>query len=478
MGPGMGKEYMQALCDIWITGGEVVLPEYRAKLDIAVKGEKIIALAGPGRLGGAAQRVIDARGLYIFPGAIDPHTHIQMKMSGLPKPGFDVTSVAAAFGGTTCLIDFAFVEEEEDIETALNRRRDEVEGKCAVDYSFHPRFRSFTLKQVPKVGAAVKYGVPSFGEIAMDDRHGVPADDAFLLNLFRETAARRGISGMHAENDSLVRFFINDLLAKGKGELKYFPASRPNIVEEEAVKRSIYLAEKTGAALYFFHLSSREALLAVAAARKRRLPVYTETCPHYLAFNDSVYEQDFEKAIQFIRFPPIRTAADQAALWQGVKDGTIDCIGTDHVAAFLEEKKVLSANKPFSEMPGGMAQVETRVGFLFSEGVAKGKISVNRFVELISTNAARIFGLYPRKGIIAPGSDADLVLFDPKRLYKITNGELHMGLDYTIYEGWTFTGAVIMTLCRGKVIMADGKYCGSLTDGKFQRRKIGREILR
>lgn len=469
---------MKASYDLLITGGEVVLPKLRARLDVAVQGGKVAALATTGKLGKTAKRIIDARGLYIFPGAIDPHTHIQMKMSGPPKPGFDISSVAAAYGGTTCLIDFAFVEEGDDIKEALDRRCAQADGNFAVDYSFHPRFTVTSLKQVGKVGAAVTYGAPSFGEIALDERHGAPADNAFLLALFQEMVRHKGIPGIHAENDSLIKYFTDNLLREGKHGLKYFPASRPNIVEEEAVKRTIYLAEKTGAALYFFHLSSWEALQAVTEARKKGMPVYAETCPHYLAFNDSAYSQEFEKAIQFIRFPPIRSAADQAALWRGVKDGTIDCIGTDHVAAFLSEKKALSEGKAFNEVPGGMGQVENRLNFMFSEGVAKGRISVQRLVEVVSTNVAKIFGLYPRKGTIAPGSDADMVLFDPKTNRKITTADLHMGMDYTIYEGWNFTGSVVMTLCRGKVIIEDGKYIGSLNDGKFIRRKINPEILK
>ncbi len=389
-----------------------------------------------------------------------------------------MSSVAAAYGGTTCLIDFASVGENEEMKEALDRRCAQAAGSFAVDYSFHTRFAAATLQQVGKAGAAVAYGAPSFGEISLDERQGVPADNAFLLALFQEVAGSKGIAGIHAEDNSLIKYFTDNLLGAGKRELKYFSASRPNIAEEEAVKRTIFLAEKTGATLYFFHLSSREALTAVAEARKKGRPVYTETCPHYLAFNDSAYSQEFEKAIQFIRFPPIRSAADQAALWRGVRDGTVDCIGTDHVTAFLAEKKALSEGKAFNEMPGGMGQVENRLNFMFSEGVAKGRISVNRLVEVVSTNAARIFGLYPQKGTIAPGSDADLVLFDPKTNRQIRSADLHMGLDYTIFEGWNFTGSVVATLSRGKVIIEDGKYVGSLNDGKFLKRKINPEILK
>ncbi len=464
--------------DLLITSGEVVLPEYRAKMDVAVQGEQVVALVSPGTLGKKAARVIDAKGLYVFPGAIDPHTHIQMEMGGRPKPGFDVNSIAAAYGGTTTLIDFALVKEEENILEALARRRAQAENSFAIDYSFHPRFSGFSMEQISKVVPAIKYGAPSFGEITLDARRVAPPDDGFLFALFKETAGNGGLPGIHAENESLIRYATDRLLRSGKKGIKYFAEGRPNIAEEESVRRTIFLAEKAGAALYFFHLSSKEAVWAVAEARKKGLPVYCETCPHYLAFTDSAYEQEFEKAIQFIRFPPIRGASDRAVLWEGVEDGIIDCIGTDHVSAFLSEKLAQSKSKDFNEMPGGMATVENRVSYMFSEGVAKKRISVNRFVELISTNAAKIFGLYPRKGTIAPGSDADIVLFDPRVKNKVTNAGLHMGLDYTIFEGWTFTGSVVMTILRGKVIIQEGKYTGSIGDGQFLKRKNSADILK
>lgn len=464
--------------DLIITNGEVVLPEYRARLDVGIRGEKIAALATPGSLGAKAPRVINARGLYLFPGGIDPHTHIQMEISGPPKPGFDVNSIAAAYGGTTTLIDFAQVPENKGAEESIDKRASEAAGKLAIDLALHVRFPSYTLAQAKKASPAIRYGVPSFGEISLDDRRIKPAEDSFLLAFFQELARFGGVAGMHAENASLTTYFTGKLLGEGKKGVRYFSESRPNIAEEESVRRTIYLAEKTGAAVYFFHLSARESIEAVASARKKGLPVYCETCPHYLAFNDSAYRQTQDKAIRFIRFPPIKSAADQAALWQGVIDGTIDCIGTDHVSAFLWEKREQSLGKSFHEMPGGMAQVENRLPFLFSEAVAAGKISAGRLVDIVSTKVAKIFGLYPRKGTIAPGSDADIVLFDPKARKKITSSELHMGMDYSIYEGWTFTGSVVMTLSRGKVIIEDGKYLGSLTDGRFLKRKISPDILK
>ncbi|MBI2934192.1 MAG: amidohydrolase family protein [Chloroflexi bacterium] len=271
----------------------------------------------------------------------------------------------------------------------------------------------------------------------------------------------------HAENEALVSYHTNRLLQEGKTGVEYFSQSRPNVSEAEPVRSMIYLSQwaPPSAALYFFHLSSREALAQVRKARARGMPVYGETCPHYLAFNDEAYRG--ERAIQFIRFPPIRSAADQQALWQGVIDGSLDCIGTDHVTALLSVKREKSRGKPFTEMPGGMAHVENRLAYMYSEGCASGRIPLNRLVGLVAANPAKIFGLYPRKGAIAPGSDADIVLIDPRLKKTVTNADLHMGVDYTIYEGMTFTGAPVMTIARGKVIVEKGSFLGSLKDGEF-----------
>lgn len=463
--------------DLLISGGTVVTSRSAAELDVAVQGGEIVAIAKRGALGMAAGRVIDARGLYVLPGAIDPHTHIYDEWMGRPVPGIASASVAAAYGGTTTFLDFAHVSKETNIRRAREEHLRRAEGRLAVDYALHCSFQNPSAPLLSEVGSALGLGIPSFKVYMTYTQHTPPAEDGFLLGLMREAAAKSSLVGIHAENPSLIAYSREALLSQGKTGVEFFPQGGPNICEAEAVHRAIFFAEATGAAIYFFHLSTKEALAQVAAARKRGLPVYCETCPHYLAFNDEVYKQEFEKAIQFIRFPPIRSAADQAALWEGVADGSIQSIGTDHVAAYLSVKKELSAGQPFTKMPGGMAQIETRLPLLFSEGVSKGRISVNRLVELLCTNPARIFGLYPKKGIIAPGSDADLVLIDPSLEKRITLSELHMDLDYTIYEGWTFKGYPVITISKGKVIVEGGRYQGSLNDGELLQREIGREIL-
>lgn len=459
--------------DLLICSGSVVSPESTSILDVAITGKEIQALGKPGAFGNNAKRTIDATGHYVIPGAIDPHTHFFSEFLGGPTPSFEVQSVAAAHGGTTTYIDFSHATHEHGLMDSIRVRAGEAEGKSAVDYALHAGLFDPTWDMIQEVDKTLAEGIPSF-KVLLHSRMGQPPDDGFVFSILNEVARKGGIVGFHAENQAMITYYTNRLIAEGKTGIEYFSESRPNIVEAESVRRLIYLSEQASAAVYFFHLSSKEAVAEVAEAKAKGLPVYCETCPHYLAFNDEEYRG--ERAIEYVRFPPIRSAADQNGLWQGVIDGTIDCIGTDHVTAFLSVKREKSVGKPFTEIPGGMPQVETRLPFMFSEGVSKGRISVNRLVELVSTNPAKIFGLYPQKGSISAGSDADIVLIDPNLKKKITSSDLHMGVDYTVYENWVFTGMPVMTIVKGKVAVENGKFLGSLNDGAFLRRSISENI--
>ena len=461
--------------DLVIDGGTVVLSTGVSVLDVGIRGGKIAALAVPGTLDSLASKVIDASGCYVMPGAVDPHVHIFREFQGYLLPHFDVTSVAAAYGGTTTFIDFSTPSPGMGVLKGLEERRAEIEGKTAIDYSIHAALLDPSAPINEEIRPAIEYGVPSFKIYTDEKRVTQVFEDSLIFSLFEKIAYEGGVAVVHAENASLAIWSTKRLLEEGKTDIQYFPQGRPAICEAESVKRIIFLAEQSNAAVYFVHLSTREAIESVAEARAKGLPIYCETCPHYLAFNDEVYLQ--EEAIQFIRFPPIRDADAQAALWRGVIDGTIDAIGTDHVALPLSMKRELSAGRPFNKLPGGMGQIENRLILMYSEGVARGKITINRLVELVAANPAKIFGLYPQKGIIAVGSDADIVLLDPKPKGKITSTELHMGLDYTVFEGWEVTGSVLMTILKGKVIIKDGQYLGSLSDGHFVKRRISRGIL-
>ncbi|MBI2917030.1 MAG: dihydropyrimidinase [Chloroflexi bacterium] len=459
--------------DILITGGTVVSPQASETLDVAVQGGKVVALAKPGTLPDDAKRQVDAKGLYVLPGVIDPHVHSFSQWLGQKMPGFGVDSMAAACGGTTTIIDFTYPHEGMTLQKAIDDRRTEFQGNACVDFSLHARPHP-SWDMLKEVDGAFAQGMPSF-KILLHEREGEPPEEALCYALMQQVAQRGGLVGIHAENASICKHFIQKLVSEGKTGTEWFTHSRPAVAEAESVNRMIFFAERTGCAIYFFHISAAASLELIAAAQARGLAVYCETCPHYLVFNDEVYSQ--ADAIQFIRFPPIKSAADQAALWQGVQSGNINCIGTDHVPAYLWYKKQASEGKPFTEMPGGMGQIETTLQVMYTEAVASGKITVNRLVEMLCANPSRIFGLYPRKGTISVGSDADIVLYDPKPHRKLTSSDLHMGLDYTVFEGRTVVGAPTMTIVRGEVAVERGKYVGTPGKGEFLKREIGKEVL-
>ncbi len=459
--------------DLLITGGTVVSPASSETLDVAVQSGKIVALAQPGSLPDTARRQVDAKGIYVLPGVIDPHVHSFSSWLGQKMPGFGVESMAASIGGTTTIIDFTYPHQGMTLQQAIDDRRTEFLGKACVDFSLHARPHP-SWDMLKEVDLAFDQGMPSF-KILLHEREGGPPEDALVYALMQKVAARGGVVGIHAENASICQHYINKLVSEGKTGVEYFPQSRPAIAEAESVNRMIFFAERTGCAIYFFHISSAAGLELVAQAQARGLPVYCETCPHYLVFNDEEYRR--ERAIQFVRFPSIKSAADQAALWQGVQDGTINGIGTDHVPAYLWFKKQASVGKPFTELPGGMGQIENTLQLMYTEAVASGKVTVNRLVEMLCANPARIFGLYPRKGTISVGSDADIVLYDPKPKHVLTNSDLHMGLDYTVFEGRTMVGAPIMTIAHGEVAVERGKYVATPGKGEFLKREIGKGVL-
>lgn len=472
------------MIDLVITGGKVVLSTTTSELDVGIQGKEIAALSKAGTLVSQAKRVIDATGLYVLPGAIDPHTHTSHESYGHPAHGFSVASIAAAYGGTTTFIDYNTTLRSAPAMTvleSLQQPRAEADGKVAIDYSLHAVLWHENIQQIDpperfieEIGPVIDYGVPSFKVFMLSGR--AKLDDGLLFGLLRETAQRGGIVTVHAENASLANYFTNKLLAEGKTGAEYLSQGRPSIVEAEAIRRVAFFVKETGGAAYIVHVSSAEGLRAVAEAKAVGLPIYCETCPHYLAFTDGVYKGD--RAIEYVVFPPIRSLHDQSALWNGIIDGTIDCIGTDNLTRYLWAKKEESKGKAFNKMRGSFGQIETRLAYMYSEGVTTGRITVNRLVELTSTNAAKIFGLYPRKGIIAVGSDADIVLLDPQAKKKVTSPELHMGLDFTIFEGCVFTGLPIMTISKGKIIIEEGQYSGSLSDGEFLKRKIEKEFCK
>ncbi len=465
-------------CDLVIRNGQVVdsissLPPQAA--DLAIDRGKICALAKPGQLPFEAARVIDASGLYVFPGMIDPHVHINSRVAGSMRGGFELTSLAAIHGGNTTFFDFTAPARGADLLLSIDQQRQEADGAVFSDYCLHGGISPMELKELRQIEEAIRRGFPSFKSYMLSSRGRPEIEDGLLLALLEVCARHGALMGIHAENGRLISYFSQRLLQEGKSGIRYFAASRPNICEFEAVQRVIAMARETGAAIYFYHISSAEGAEAVRRARREGLPIYGETCPHYLLFTDEVYAE--ERGFLFNRVPPVRSQRDQDTLWEALADSTFSCIGTDDVATTLALKKTPPPGPDFTDLPGGMPQVETRLAILHHEGVVKGRISLNRLIYLLSTGPARVFGLYPQKGAIAVGSDADLVFFDPNREKTIRASELHSGTDYTIFEGWKVKGWPVMTLLRGQVIIDNGTLVNKVAQGKCYLRKLDPAIL-
>jgi len=461
--------------DLIIKNGTVVFNGNVLKTDIAINDGKIVKIGSKNHFPNA-ERVINAEGKFVFPGAIDTHTHFEQPFMGeVPPETWDQGTMAAAFGGNTMYIDFVVQEHGKSLLDAVKTKVSYVNALSAIDFSFHACFTDFSDIDAVKaeVRKIIEYGIPSFKEYMTYRKEGYFVNDWELYQVLLEVRKFGGIVGVHAENAFIGDALIEKFLKEGKKAPKYHPLAKPNFVEAEAIQRAIAIANFAGARLYFVHVSTKEGVHLIREARCRGEPIFAETCPHYLTLTDDVYSRP--DGINYIISPPLRKEDDIKALWSGLSDGTIQVTGTDHIAYTSEQKRKHSEN--FASVPNGAAGVELRLPIIYSEGVKKGRISLIKMVDICSTNAAKLFGLYPKKGTILPGSDADIVIFDPKIEKTITVEDLHMGTDYTIYEGMKVTGWPIMTILRGKIIVENGSYLGKKGDGSFIKGKIIDEII-
>jgi dihydropyrimidinase len=458
--------------DLLLRNAWAVCPGYSGLLDVAVTGETIAAIGQPGQLAADARRVIAATGRYLLPGGVDPHIHISARGPGGIAASYTATTIAAAYGGTTTLINFADHQPGVPLAATVEHWREIGSQACAVDFGLHSMVGPMAWDELDGVEAVVRAGVPSFKAFMLDSKSRRGVDDGLLYALLLAARASGGLVGVHAESGPLNAYFTGKLAREDKADLRHFAEARPSLSEVEATHRAIFLARAAGAPLFVFHVSTAGAVAAIREAQRAGQPVYGETCPHYLFFTDEVYVD--ERDILFNRVPPMRPAADQAALWEGLADGTLAAISTDEVASSRADKLRVGRDVPVDQLPGGMSQVETRLVTIYSAAVASGRLSLERYVDLVSAGPARVFGLYPRKGAIVVGSDADLVLFDPAAEWTLTSEGLHSPADYTIYEGWKLRGRVAMTILRGKVIVEDNAYVGTVGDGAF----VAREPMR
>ncbi len=452
-----------------IRGGTLVTPKGPVQADLGI-ASGLIAAIGPD-LRAAAE--IDATGKLVIPGAVDPHVHLQMPAGAFTSSDDWTTgTIAAACGGTTTVIDF--VEPDgQALLPALAARRAEAEGQAAIDFGLHMTLcdaRPETLAQVPGVVAA---GCPSFKTYLTYE--GFKLDDAEFLLALSAVGAAGGIAMVHAENDAIIAHQKRRLLQAGLTEPRWHGASRPAAAEGEAVERALALAEVAGCPLYVVHVSTRRGAQAVARARSRGQDAWGETCPQYLLLTGDAYELPGFEGAKFICSPPLRDADDNAALWDGLAAGELDTVGTDHCPFLYEGQKDLGRRlsgaalplPSFDQVPGGMPGIELRLALLYTYGVAAGRLSLARWIEVCCSAPARLFGLGGRKGVLAPGADADIVIFDPHREVTISRDLIHERCDYTPYEGMQLAGYPELTLLAGRIIAANGHFVGAAGGGRF-----------
>ncbi len=453
--------------DIVIRGGRVVSSQGTRPADVGITGEKIAAV-GPDLDG---REIIDATNKLVLPGAMDVHTHFQLPFCGtVSADDFQNGSKAAAMGGVTTFIDFAIQAKPGSVMDAVKARRAEADPNVCVDYGLHAGITEWNDDRALEIPEIIKAGLPTFKMFMIYRSQGWQSTDADLYFALRETARYGGMVGVHAENDDLITRFQQEAERDGLTGCYAHALTRPTVTESEAVARAIHLAESAGGRLYIFHMSTGRAAEIVWESRERGVDVHAETGPHYLLLDDELFKR--EDGHHFATCPPIRKPEDQETLWQGLADGSIEVLATDTCTFNSRQKAMWEGD--FRRIPFGMPGIETLLSLTYTKGVGEGRFSLERMVELLSENPARLFGMWPRKGTIAPGSDADVVVFDPDLAVTISHETLVTNCDYSPFAGTQVTGWPVTTLVRGTVVVRDRTFCGSPGYGKFiERQPVG-----
>jgi len=450
-----------------IRNGRIVTAVDDYNADILVEDGTIAMIAK--KIDVEADKVIDASNKLVIPGGIDPHTHMELPFGGTSaSDDFRTGTIAAAYGGTTTIIDFAVQYKGQSLTEAVDAWHAKAEGKTAIDYGFHLICTDLPDDRLPEMKKLIGEGVSSF-KLFMAYPGVFLVDDGTIFKAMTMAGESGGLICMHAENGVVIDAIVKRALAEGKTAPKYHALTRPTKAEAEGVHRAIAIAETAHAPVYIVHLSCSDALEEVTRARDNGLPAFAETCPQYLFLDYSVYEKPGFEGAKWVMTPPIREQWNQEQLWRGLKFNDLQVVATDHCPFCFREQKELGLND-FTKIPNGGPGVEHRMSLVYNGGVASGRISVNRFVEITSTSAAKIFGLFPKKGTIAVGSDADIVVFDPNEEQTISAKTHHMNVDYSCYEGWKVRGVTKTVLSRGEVVIEDGKYVGKDGRGQFLKR--------
>src|SRR4051794_10448796 len=450
-----------------IKSGRIVTAVDDYKADILIDGETVSMIGKTIDI--EADHVIDAEGKLVIPGGIDPHTHMELPFGGTQaSDDFFTGTRAAAFGGTTTIIDFAVQYKGQTLTEALDNWHAKAEGKTAIDYSFHLITTDLEDERLPEMRRIIDEGVTSF-KLFMAYPGVFLVDDATIYRAMTTAGERGGLICMHAENGIVINEIIKRALADGRTAPKYHALTRPTIAEAEGVHRAIAIAEMAESPVYIVHLSCADALNKVREARDRGINAFAETCPQYLFLSYDNYEEPGFDGAKYVMTPPLREKWNQNELWKGLKMDDLQVISTDHCPFCMKEQKEMGRDD-FTKIPNGAPGVENRVPIIYNGGVIENRISLNRFVELTSTAAAKMFGLFPKKGTIAVGSDADIVIFDPEKEQTLSVKTQHMNCDYNAYEGKKIKGVVETVLSRGKVVIDRGEFKGKAGDGQFLKR--------
>lgn len=451
---------------ILIKNGRIVTATDNYSADIFIEGEYVKMIGKD--LAVNAQKVIDATGMIIFPGGIDPHVHLDMPFMGTySSDNYETGTRAALFGGTTMVIDFILQKQGNTLHAALKDWQSRADNNCIGDYSFHMAVTDFnddTRKEIREF--IEEEGISSF-KTFMAYKGALMIDDRQMIGLMEEVKMHGGLINVHATNGDMIDYLTQKHKAEGKLSPLYHYLSQPEVTEAEASERFADMANFTGCPGYIVHLTCEGALNAVRNATRRNQKLFVETCIQYLILDASLYEKDFEGA-KWVMSPPLREKKDQETLWAGINQGIVNVVATDHCPFKWEQK--LMGKDDFSKIPNGHPAIENRMELLFSEGVNKGRISINKYVEVACTNPAKIFGMFPRKGTIAIGSDADIVIFDPSEKHVLSAKHHHMNVDYSGYEGWEVTGKVKTVLLRGQVAIENNNCLLEKGYGTFIKR--------
>ena len=451
-----------------IQNGTVVTADQTFSADVLVEGSTIREVRSG--ISSQGHSTVDAAGVLVLPGGIDAHTHLDMPFGGTTSADdFETGTRAAAIGGTTTIVDFAIQARGTKMRSALDTWWKKAEGKACIDYGLHMIVTDLGTSGLEDMDDMVREGVASF-KLFMAYPNVLMVDDATIFKALQQTSKNGALICMHAENGSVIDVIVQQTLAEGKTAPIYHALTRPTVAEAEAVQRAIAMAEIAGAPVYIVHLSSEDALNQVREARDRGLPAFAETCPQYLllSIEDQMPGKSFEEA-KYVFTPPLRKKENQPRLWDGLKHDHLQVVSTDHCPFCFADQKSLGKDD-FTKIPNGGPGIENRLQLIHHHGVNSGRLTLNRFVEITSTAPARIFGMYPKKGTIAAGADADLVLWDPNAEHTITAATHNMRCDYSMFEGFQVRGNAKQVYSRGELIVEKGKYLGKVGRGSYLRR--------